>query len=60
MDATRQGGPARFINHSCDPSCYTKIIVVEGQKRIGIYSKRRIDVGEELSYDYKVIIQFAG
>ena len=31
---------ARF-NHSCDPNCYTKIINVEGRKRITIYSKVR-------------------
>jgi len=53
VDATRKGGPARFINHCCDPNCYTKIITVDGRKHIGIYSKRRIEVGEELTYDYK-------
>ena len=45
---------ARFINHSCDPNCYTKIITVEGQKHIVIYSKHHIHAGEELTYDYKV------
>ena len=49
-----QGGLARFINHSCEPNCYTKIITVEGHKHIVIYSKRHIAPGEELSYDYKV------
>lgn len=54
VDATKQGGLARFINHSCDPNCYTKIILVDGQKKIGIYSRRNISEGEELFYDYKV------
>ncbi len=49
-----QGGMARFINHSCDPNCYTKIIGVDGVRHIFIYSKRAIAPGEELSYDYKV------
>jgi hypothetical protein len=33
-----------------DPQIFT----VEGSKHIGIYAKRRIEVGEELNYDYKV------
>lgn len=35
------------------PNCYTKIITVEGQKKVVIYSKRPIAAGEELTYDYK-------
>jgi SET domain-containing protein len=57
VDATRRGGLARFINHSCDPNCYTKIISVEGQKKVVIYSKRAISAGEELTYDYKFPIE---
>ncbi|KAL3699809.1 hypothetical protein R1sor_017831 [Riccia sorocarpa] len=53
VDATKRGGLARFINHSCDPNCYTKIITVDGQKKVVIYSKRYIRAGEELTYDYK-------
>jgi histone-lysine N-methyltransferase SETD1 len=52
-DATKQGNMARFINASCDPNCYTKIINVMDTKRIFIYAKRNIMVGEELCYDYK-------
>lgn len=57
LDATRRGGLARFINHSCDPNCYTKIITVEGQKKVVIYSKQRIVPGEELTYDYKFSLE---
>ncbi|KAL1540305.1 [histone H3]-lysine(4) N-trimethyltransferase [Salvia divinorum] len=53
VDATKRGGIARFINHSCEPNCYTKVISVEGQKKIFIYSKRHITAGEELTYNYK-------
>lgn len=53
VDATKQGGIARFINHSCEPNCYTKVITVEGQKKIFIYAKRHIYAGEELTYNYK-------
>ncbi|KAJ6336587.1 hypothetical protein OIU76_006463 [Salix suchowensis] len=47
------GGIARFINHSCEPNCYTKVISVEGQKKIFIYAKRHIAAGEEITYNYK-------
>ncbi|CAM8878667.1 unnamed protein product [Rhodiola kirilowii] len=53
VDATKRGGIARFINHSCEPNCYTKIISVDGQKKIFIYAKRHIAVGEEITYNYK-------
>ncbi|CAO2815742.1 unnamed protein product [Amaranthus hypochondriacus] len=53
VDATKRGGIARFINHSCEPNCYTKIVSVEGQKRIFIYAKRHISAGEEITYNYK-------
>lgn len=53
IDATKRGGIARFINHSCDPNCTAKIIKVEGSKRIVIYALRDIGQNEELTYDYK-------
>ncbi|KAK9838060.1 hypothetical protein WJX74_010862 [Apatococcus lobatus] len=53
VDATKKGGFARFINHSCDPNCHTKIIIVDGIKHIAIYAKRVIEPNEELFYDYK-------
>ncbi|KAL5966518.1 Histone-lysine N-methyltransferase SETD1 [Taenia solium] len=61
IDATMYGNNARFINHSCQvtpipvlkPNCYAKVITVEGRKKIVIYSKRDIQVMEEITYDYK-------
>ena len=53
IDATKKGGIARFINHSCVPNCTAKIITVEKTKRIVIYALRDIAQNEELTYDYK-------
>ncbi|XP_016656349.1 histone-lysine N-methyltransferase SETD1B-A [Acyrthosiphon pisum] len=53
IDATKCGNLARFINHSCNPNCYAKIIQIDGQKKIVIYSKQPIGVNEEITYDYK-------
>ena len=47
IDATKRGGIARFINHSCTPNCTAKIIKVEGSKRIVIYALR--DIGQSKS-----------
>ncbi|XP_043102302.1 histone-lysine N-methyltransferase SETD1B [Puntigrus tetrazona] len=57
IDATKCGNLARFINHSCNPNCYAKIITVEAQKKIVIYSRQPIGVNEEITYDYKFPIE---
>uniref|UniRef100_A0A3B3XAD6 Histone-lysine N-methyltransferase n=1 Tax=Poecilia mexicana TaxID=48701 RepID=A0A3B3XAD6_9TELE len=59
VDATVHGNAARFINHSCEPNCYSRVIAVDGQKHIVIFASRRICCGEELTYDYKFPIEDA-
>ncbi|CAL8104723.1 unnamed protein product [Calicophoron daubneyi] len=41
IDATYAGNAARFINHSCEPNCYAKIITVDDRKHIVILAQRR-------------------
>uniref|UniRef100_A0AAY4CS58 Uncharacterized protein n=2 Tax=Denticeps clupeoides TaxID=299321 RepID=A0AAY4CS58_9TELE len=53
IDATITGGPARYINHSCAPNCIAEVVTFERGHKIIISSKRRIQRGEELCYDYK-------
>lgn len=53
IDATKCGNLARFINHSCNPNCYAKVITIESEKKIVIYSKQPIGINEEITYDYK-------
>ncbi|TSO88076.1 Histone-lysine N-methyltransferase SETD1B-A [Bagarius yarrelli] len=57
IDATKCGNLARFINHSCNPNCYAKVITVETKKKIVIYSRQPISVNEEVTYDYKFPIE---
>uniref|UniRef100_A0A3Q2XLP7 [histone H3]-lysine(4) N-methyltransferase n=1 Tax=Hippocampus comes TaxID=109280 RepID=A0A3Q2XLP7_HIPCM len=59
VDATMHGNAARFINHSCEPNCYSRVINVEGRKHIVIFALRKIYRGEELTYDYKFPIEDA-
>ena len=42
------GGRARYVNHSCEPNCCTRIIHVGGRPKVVLYSKRAIEEGEEL------------
>ncbi|KAF2883593.1 hypothetical protein ILUMI_22588 [Ignelater luminosus] len=53
VDATMKGNAARFINHSCEPNCYSKVVEILGHKHIIIFALRKILCGEELTYDYK-------
>jgi hypothetical protein len=52
IDAKVGGNSSRWINHSCDPSCEAD----ENEGRVFIKSLRKIKAGEELNYDYGLII----
>jgi uncharacterized protein len=47
-DAAVGGNIARYINHSCSPNCYTRII----GDTIWIIAAKNIPAGVELTYDY--------
>lgn len=55
IDGDDQGNDARWINHSCDPNCESQ----EGKsgKRVYIVAKRDINRGEELNYDYGLVME---
>lgn len=57
IDATKMGGIARFINHSCTPNCTAKIIRVDNSKRIVIYALR--DIGKGQSHSSRCIMSSA-
>ncbi len=52
IDALHGGNSSRWINHSCDPNCEAD----EENDRIFIKAIRNIKAGEELNYDYGLII----
>lgn len=54
IDATAKGCLARFCNHSCNPNCYVDKWVVGDKLKMGIFSKRQISPGEEITFDYNV------
>jgi SET domain-containing protein len=52
IDGASEGNDARWINHSCAPNCEAR----EEDGRIWIYALRDIRRGEELNYDYGLIV----
>lgn len=61
IDGSVGGNVARWINHSCAPNC--QAFVVENsvgdprRDRVVIDTKRAIRKGEELTYDYGIILE---
>ena len=52
IDGNVNGNSARWINHSCKPNCEAD----EKKGRVFIKALRNIQAGEELNYDYGLVI----
>ena len=53
IDGGSGGNEARWINHACEPNCEAQ----EDDGRVFIYALRDIARGEELNYDYGLIME---
>lgn len=52
IDARRKGNMGRFINSSCAPNCELQLWDDEIQPRMGVFAKREISAGEEITLNY--------
>jgi SET domain-containing protein len=52
IDGASDGNDARWINHCCEPNCEAR----EEDGRIFIFTLRDIKRGEELNYDYGLVV----
>lgn len=52
IDAEYVGNLSRLINHSCDPNCEVRKYLSLGRSVGGIFARRPIAVGEELTFKY--------
>lgn len=61
VDANEGGNTARWLNHSCDPNCESEVVVDrngdEKKDRVFIQTLRAIKAGEELTYDYGIVLE---
>ena len=59
IDGSVEGNIARWINHGCDPNCETRWVAgkTPKQDRIWIETIRPIKAGEELTYDYCIVLE---
>ncbi|HYE32868.1 MAG TPA: SET domain-containing protein-lysine N-methyltransferase [Methylomirabilota bacterium] len=48
LDGDIEANVAKYINHSCEPNCYSEL----DEEQIFIIALRRIEVGEELTFNY--------
>ena len=53
IDAAREGGEMRYMNHSCDPNCETQVV----GRRVVIRAIKTIPPGHELTYDYALELE---
>ncbi|PRD28787.1 UNVERIFIED_CONTAM: Histone-lysine N-methyltransferase SUV39H1 [Trichonephila clavipes] len=59
VDAGHYGNAAHFINHSCNPNLHVFAVWINNQDpqlpRLAFFAKKKINRGEELTFDYKMV-----
>ena len=60
IDGNLEGNISRWLNHSCEPNCESQLAEDEQGRphkdRIYIHAIRNIKVGEELTYNYGIVL----
>jgi SET domain-containing protein len=55
IDSSRYGTEIKFTNHDANrPNCFARVCVVDGDHRVGIFARRDIEAGEEITFDYQM------
>ncbi|XP_033647845.1 histone-lysine N-methyltransferase SETMAR-like isoform X1 [Asterias rubens] len=53
IDPSATGNIGRFINHSCEPNLYQIVVRVDNDiPKVALFTRRPIEVDEELTYSY--------
>ncbi|GIL69137.1 hypothetical protein Vretifemale_124 [Volvox reticuliferus] len=57
VEAAFMASFASRMSHSCTPNCAAVVVSVNGRLTIAMYAKRRIEPGEELTFDYSSVTE---
>ncbi|KXZ45516.1 hypothetical protein GPECTOR_53g102 [Gonium pectorale] len=57
VEAAFMASFASRMSHSCTPNCAAVVVSVNGRLTIAMYTKRRIEPGEELTFDYSSVTE---
>lgn len=60
IDAHCYANIGRTMNHSCNPNCRVRKLVINGLPALAFYTVRAIARGEQLTFDYKSRAGFVG
>ncbi len=52
INGNKNGGPAQYINHSCNPNCELVQWGVDGLPRMCSFANKNIHSGIEVTFDY--------
>lgn len=57
VDPIKRGNYGSRFSHSCEPNTQTVPMAVDGQYVIGIFARRKIEYGQELTFDYNSVTE---
>ncbi len=52
INGSKNGGPAQYINHSCNPNCEFVQWGVDSLPRMCFFAKKKINSGMKFTFDY--------
>ena len=57
IDPNSKGNFTSRMSHSCNPNCQTALMISDNKYSISMYAVKRIEYGEELTFDYNSITE---
>jgi SET domain-containing protein len=54
INGDKNGGPARYMNHSCNPNCELVQWGVDGLPCMCFFAKKNMKIGMEFMFDYNL------